>query len=429
MNIRRHLFAVTIIFLMYGHIALATEDSMLTGTVDTNNWSEQPVNYTTENLGINLPWLDNHNGHEDISWLNTNYNSELIGQDLYVIHTMNITKIRTFCQMESIYNFDNGVFVLNESYAKNLDDFLNRADKYNIKVICVMGAGRNEPKDLDGEFHWELIQTPEGLQIYKNAYVSYINRFKNHTNILMWEIINEPYGSVTWSPYAQELHVTQEQVHIFLLQSYQDIKLVAGDIPVGFSDLEEEEQTKYQLFSNSEKRKALVDDCTDIYAMHIYRNNASQVADFRSLTNKPKWVVELGAYNFNDPNAENHPVGGSNELYDTDKNYASTLEISRKLVNSGFTLIMPWSFTSNNGVVIHNSDGTHSLLKLAQFMKEKLSGELSSVDHNDKVSPQIVDANSNGGTTKRIENTFRYLISDKFSKESIYTYFKKLAGL
>ena len=342
--------------------------------VDNSNWSEKPVNYTTENLGINLPWLDLHDGGVATNWLNAKYDSKLIDQDLAVIRTMGITKIRSFCPLESVYNF-NGTFVLNEDNARNLDDFLNRADDYGIDVICVMGDGNYEgkPNDLDGKLRWELIQNSEGLQIYKNAYIDYINRFKNHKNILMWETVNEPYGSITWSYRAKELNVTYDQVHVFLLQSYQEIKPLTGSVPVGISDLEEEEQEKFQIFSNPEKRRLFIDDVTDIYSMHIYRNNASQVADFRFLTDKPKWVVELGAYNYDDPYAKEHPIPGLNELFDTEKNYNATIEISRKLSNSGFVLIMPWSFTSNNGMVQHNPDGSHTLLKLAQFMKDQLN--------------------------------------------------------
>lgn len=350
-----------------------------TGAIaDDSNWSEKPVNYTTENLGINLPWLDLHNGGVAVNWLNARYDSRLIDQDLAVIRTMGITKIRSFCPLESVYNF-NGTFVLNENYARNLDDFLDIADNYGIDVICVIGDGNYEekPNDLDGKLRWELIQNPEGLEIYKNAYIDYINRFKNHKNILMWEIVNEPYGSMTWSYRAKELNVTQEQVHTFLIQSYQAIKPLAGDVPVGISDLEEEEQEKFQIFSNPEKRRLLIDDVTDIYSMHIYRNYAYQVADFRHLTDKPKWVVELGAYNYDDPYAIDHPIPGLNELFDTEKNYNATIPIARKLSNSGFTLIMPWSFTSNNGMVRHNHNGSHTLLKLAQFMKGQLA------DHSD----------------------------------------------
>lgn len=341
---------------------------------DPVDWDQKPVTYTSDNLGINLPWLDTHNGKAEINWLNKSYKSNLIENDLKTIQEMGITKIRSWCQMESVFNYKDGKFVLNEIYAKNLDDFLNRADKHGISVICVMADGnyKGESKDLDGNFHWDLIQTPEGLEIYKQAYIDYINHFKSHPNILMWDIHNEPYGSTNWSFAAKKLNVTTPQVHTYLLQSYKTIKPLAGNAMVGFSDLEEENQAIFKFFSSETMRKAYVDDSTDVYAMHIYRASPEQVADFRKLNNKPKWVIELGAYNYSDPDAVGHPIAAANELYNTDENYIAVTQISKKLLNSGFSLIMPWGFSANDGMVKHNPDGTHTLLRLAQFMKDQL---------------------------------------------------------
>lgn len=348
------------------------------------NWYQKPVIYTADTLGINLPWLDMHNSKTEINWLNKNYRKNLIESDLTAISGMGITKVRSWCQMESVFNYKDGKFVLNEAYAKNLDDYLNRANKHGISIICVIGNGNyeGEPKDLDGNFHWELIQTPEGLEIYKQAYIDYINRFKSHPNILMWEIYNEPYGSTTWSLAAKKLKVTYSQVHTYLFKSYKAIKPLAGNTPVGFSDLEEKEQAIYQLFSSETMRKEYVDDSTDVYAMHIYRATPEQVADFRKLTNKPKWVLELGAYNYYDPDANDHPIAAANELYNTDENYIAVTQISQKLLNSGFSLIMPWGFSSNDGMVKHNPNGTHTLLKLTQFMRDQLTHQTEQTNEN-----------------------------------------------
>lgn len=339
------------------------------------SWDQQPVKYTRDNLGINLPWLNRHDGTEVFNWLNTEYNPKLIEKDLADVQSMGVTKIRSWCQVESVFEFKKDKFVLNDTYAANLDDFLDRAQKHKISVICVMGDGHYEdkPQNLDGRLRWSLLRNPEGLQVYTDAYAAYVNRFKKHKNILMWEINNEPYGSLTWSASAKKLGITQTQVHTYLAESYKAIKPIAGDTLVGFSDLEEEEQTKYQLFSSEENRKTLVDDATDVYSMHIYRKDPSQVSDFRGLTDKPKWVVELGSYNYNDPKAIDHPIAASNELYNSDENFNSVILLSRKLINSGFTLVMPWGFTSNDGMVTHNPDGSHSLLKLALYMKAKLT--------------------------------------------------------
>src|SRR5262249_11172157 len=150
---------------------------------------------------------------------------------------------------------------------------------------------------------------------------AYIKRFGHHRNIMMWEVNNEPYGSLTWSRAAQETSVTRQHVHEYLRLCYATLKSVAGDIPVGFSELEEREQDKYHLFGDAGKREALIDDCTDVYSMHFYRASPDQIEDFRSLAAKPKWAVELGSYNYSDPQAKGHPLPADDELYDALKNY------------------------------------------------------------------------------------------------------------
>jgi len=208
--------------------------AILQGDLGVADNGSQKIIYTEENLGINLPWLDLHNGNVAHEWLGSKYNSKLIDQDLATIRSLGVTKIRSFTTMESIYNFENGTFSLNEDYAKNLDDFLDRADNYGMSVILIMGDMHYERNpDIGGKLHLDMIQKSEGLDAYKRAYIDYVNRFKRHKNILMWEIVNEPYGSMTWSKAAKELNLTQEQVHTFLKQSYQAIKPLADNIKAG----------------------------------------------------------------------------------------------------------------------------------------------------------------------------------------------------
>jgi hypothetical protein len=347
--------------------------------VAARSWDRQPVAYTADILGINLPWLDLHNGSDGkwaLDWLGATYDQRLVEADLAEIEAMGIRKIRSFCVMESVFDFRQGAFRLNGAPARNLDDFLDRAERHGIAVICVMGDGNDdgEPGKPDGKFRWALIQSPEGRRAYVDAYVAYVERFRGHRNILMWDVHNEPYGELTWSPAARGLNVTQEQVHQYLLASYTALKAIAGDVPVGFSEMEEKEQPRYRIFGDDAKRRALIDDCTDVYAMHIYRASPDQIEDFRRLTGKPKWAVELGAYNYSDPDASGHPIPARNELYDAEKNYRAVVPMAQKLVNSGFTLILPWGFSSNPGVVTHNPDGSHTLGPLARFIRTELTG-------------------------------------------------------
>jgi hypothetical protein len=342
-------------------------------------WERQPMSYTGDTLGINFPWLDLHTGadfKQAYNWLTGSYDSSLVEGDLTEIESMGIRKMRSFCVMESVFDFRDGAFRLNPTTAKNLDDFLDRAERHGIRVITVMGDGNYDSKGatLDGKFRWNLIQSQEGRRVYADAYVAYLKRFGRHRNILMWEMHNQPYGELTWSPAARDAGITQEQLHDYLWLSYTRLKSVAGAVPVGFSDMEEKEQGKYHLFANDVKRRALIDDCTDIYSMHIYRASPDEIEDFRTLVGKPKWAVELGSYNFSDPDASEHPFAASNELYDGQKNYEAVRHVGQKLMNSGFTLIMPWGFSGNPGLVTHNKDGSHTLGPLALYMKKELTG-------------------------------------------------------
>lgn len=337
-------------------------------------WEQKPVAYTQKNLGINLPWLDTHGAGERRNWLNEEYQAALVDSDLADIAAMGISKIRSFCQMESVFRFRDGAFEPEEKYAANLDHFLERAAHYGLSVICVMANGEYEglPADLDGNFRWNLIAGEEGVQIYGKAYAAYVNRFKHHSNIMMWEIQNEPYGMTTWSPSAIDAKITYAQVHDYLVNAYETIKPLAGNTPVGFSEMEEREQAKYQMFSSAANRSRYVDDCTDVYSMHFYRASAAQVFDFRSLTGKPKWATEVGAYNYDDPEAIGHPLPAALELYDPQENYIACVPIMKKFVNSGFELVMPWGFSANSGLVTHNPDGTHTLQKMAVYIKREL---------------------------------------------------------
>ncbi len=341
-------------------------------SVDT---ATRTVAYTSENLGINLPWLDTHDGSQVINWLGAAYDPARIEGDLATIESLGVREVRTFCQLESLFDYRDGHFMLAEAYAVHLDDYLSRAQAHGISVICVMGAGNyaGDPQPFDGNFRWELVRTEHGRAAYRDALAAYVTRFRQHENIRMWQTFNEPYGELTWSPAASTSRVTAADMHTYLKMAYDTLKPLAGSTYVGFSDLEEHAQPKYRLFSDEKLRTTLVEDCTDVYAMHIYRMRPDEVADFRTITGKPKWVLELGAYNFYDPDAVQHPTRAANELYQTDENYIAVKSISSALLDEGFTLIMPWGFTGNSGMVVHNADGTHTLLKLPLWMRSELT--------------------------------------------------------
>src|SRR5262249_23136850 len=48
-------------------------------------WERHAVSYTTDSLGINLPWLDLHNGDDfklSYNWLSSSYDPALVEADL-----------------------------------------------------------------------------------------------------------------------------------------------------------------------------------------------------------------------------------------------------------------------------------------------------------------------------------------------------------
>jgi hypothetical protein len=243
-------------------------------------------------------------------------------------------------------------------------------------VILVMGDGnvQDRPQSLDGKFRWELVQSADGREKLAAACAAYVRRFQKHKNVLMWELANEPYGNLTWAAYPQRLHVSRDEAHAYLRAAYQAVKPLTTE-HVGFSDLHEEEQEKYRLFTDAEFRRRYIDDATDVYSIHIYRGSARQVPDFAGLTGKPRWCSELGSYNYVDETGAAHagqPARG--ELWDERANFEAVTAIAPKLLDSGFEQVLPWAFTANEGMVVHRPDGSHELKSLPRWMQSQLQG-------------------------------------------------------
>ena len=295
---KKKLFVVLMFAAFASLVSCQSQQSLVT----TPQESRVPLN--SGNLGINLPWLNKHDGSESTNWLNTDYDAAKIDADLAGIQSLGIKKIRAFLMLESVMEYDETEFVWNPQARANLHDFLRKCAARGISVIVVMNSGNHDGSyaSLDGKFRWNLIKTQEGINKYIAAQTLYINEYKAYNNILMFELCNEPYGELTWSPAAIASGVTKDEVHSFLKQAYDNAKTLT-DIYVGFSELEEEEQSKYRFFSDPTNRTEYIDDCTDVYSMHFYRPNASYIADFRNLTNKPKWATEVGNLNYYDPDA------------------------------------------------------------------------------------------------------------------------------
>jgi hypothetical protein len=307
-------------------------------------------------------------------WMD-DYRPELVEKDLQVIAELGVRIIRVFAPLEAVMSFEGQQFSIEPRRADHVDRFLTCAGRHKLKVILVMGDGNvNEaPRNLDGKFRWELVPSERGRNTLSAAAAAYVRRFRAHEHVLMWEVANEPYGNLTWAAEPQRRQVSLEDTHRYLHAVYQAIKPLTKAY-VGFSDLHEEQQEKYRLFTNAEFRRRYIDDATDVYAMHIYRASPDQVPDFSELRGKPKWCSELGSYNYTDETGAAHagqPARG--ELWNEKENFRAVTAILPKLLDDGFDLVLPWAFTANDGMVVHRRDGSHELKSLPTWMQARLN--------------------------------------------------------
>jgi hypothetical protein len=326
-----------------------------------------------KNLGLNYPWVDDHQGHIQMLWMD-DYRRELVEGDLNAISQLGVRIIRVFAPLDAVMSFDGERFNLEPRRAGHVDRFLEAAGRRGMKVILVMADGNvdEQPQDLAGKFRWNLVQSERGLEALSAAYVTYVRRFGQHKHVLMWEVANEPYGNLTWAAFPKQRQVSVEETHRYLRTIYEAIKPLTKAY-VGFSDLHEEQQEKYRLFTSREFREQYIDDATDVYALHIYRASPNQIPDFSELRGKPKWCSELGSYNYVDETGASHagqPARG--ELWNERENLGAVTTIIPKLLDSGFELVLPWAFTANEGMVVHRRDGSHELKALPLWLQAQL---------------------------------------------------------
>ena len=87
------------------------------------------------------------------------------------------------------------------------------------------------------------------------------------------------------------------------------------------------------------------------------------------ITGKPKWCLELGSYNYDDPTGVDHAgLPAHDELLREAPNYHAFRRLSRALLAVGFDLFMPWSMASNPGMFVHEPDGRHLVKELPRWM-------------------------------------------------------------
>jgi hypothetical protein len=320
--------------------------------------------------------LNDHQGNQRVNWIGDGFDLGLVTADLDVLHDLGVERIRAFCQLESVMALDGNQFVFDAARLDDLHAFLGAAAARQMHVILVMGSGdvARSPVDFDGRFRWPMIREIDGLATYRDAIHAYVGELRAHPNVLAWETFNEPYATLAASSGLKRSRIDADSVHLYLMTAYQAVKEADAARPVTFSDLEEEEQPKYRLFSDDARRRAYVDDCTDIYSMHVFRARVDQLFAWDSVVDRPKWCVELGSYNYRDRTGRDH--GGQPaalELYDEDANSQAVQELGWALLTMGFSLVMPWSMADNPGMFVHNLDGTHSVGRLPRWMAERLA--------------------------------------------------------
>jgi hypothetical protein len=341
----------------------------------TPAWDDRRAVFLPSNLGINVFQVNQHGGADPNHWLTTPYDVNKVEADLSLLASLGIRILRVWAPVECVIAISGSAAPRANAFARNLDDFLARCRTYGMSCVLVMGDGHATRRPIpphDGKFLWEMIQSRDGRRRYADASVAYVNRFGPSGRVYCWEIANEPYGNLTWASYPQALGITKDDVHAYLQTSYEAIKRVVSD-PVGFSELEEEEQHKYRVFSDAQVRETYIDDCTDYYSMHIYRARAAQMGDFRGLTTKPKYLSEVGHYNYKDVTGEYHAGQPANlELLAERENMQAVIDLCTKAVNSGFALVMPWDLSVNPGMFVHHPDGAHTIKALPRWMQSVL---------------------------------------------------------
>jgi hypothetical protein len=339
--------------------------------------------WSATNLGLNYAWLNDHRGNQRVNWLAEGYDVAAVEADLDMVADMGVRILRAFCPIESVFAFDGSRFLAEGAALANLRHFLAATSGRGISLIPVMADGNASapPRSHDGKFRWQFAGTDVGLAAYRDALRRYVDEVGRRVDVVCWQTFNEPYATVAGSDHVRRLGIGADAAHRYLCAAYDAVKSTGVSSPVAFSDLHEEEQPKYRLFTDPVRRKRFVDDCTDVYALHLFRSRVDELPDLSDLTDRPKWCVELGNSNYRDATGEFH--GGrpaALELHDEHENARAVQTLGAALVETGFSLVLPWSLGDNPGFVAHEPDGSHTYKRLATWMRRVLRTDQASSD-------------------------------------------------
>lgn len=152
--------------------------------------------------GVNMPWNEfGWDFGEHHLWGN-GYDSTYFDRAFEELAENGVNTIRIWvhCDGRANPNFDKNGFVtgLDPNMLNELNDFLERANKYNLLVILTLWSHdmfENRTDDA-GEFaglHEDLLTESEKLESYLNlALTPMVQALNHHCNLLAYEIISEP---------------------------------------------------------------------------------------------------------------------------------------------------------------------------------------------------------------------------------------------
>lgn len=235
------------------------------------------------------------------------WNSSEVNYDLELARSLNVNTVRIFINyQQSTNNLNyskpvNSAYKPDPEYIAQVNEFLNLAQKHNLKVILT----------LFGQIYWELY-SPKNYWICEEYLEDLIPRFVNNSVVMAWDIKNEPDRDFKYCG--------RENVVNFLRTMSQKIRMLDKNhlVTVGFLSSEYTQDIK---------------DYVDFISFHWYLP-ASQLGDtidyIRNETNKPIAVEEFGLHTWPERPGDPH------DEEDQARYYRSVLSVMQEKSVAGY---------------------------------------------------------------------------------------------
>lgn len=155
--------------------------------------------------GINLAWHRFGNDFGD-----GQYDAAFFEQFFTDLQNYHVNSVRYWVHCGGYhamtYNTNGYVTGLKAGYFNDFDDFWRRASSHNVMVMpCLWSFDmcKNESQIIPAGALTNLISDTNGTLSYiNNALIPIVTRYANQSNLLAWEIINEPEGAMIGSSYS-----------------------------------------------------------------------------------------------------------------------------------------------------------------------------------------------------------------------------------